>query len=120
VVSKRSIAVTMMMAAACGGGSSPAPGAEVLTGSERLGWDEPASDAGDLASFRYAWYVDGARVEATEVSCTPGAAAARFSCTSAVPPMTSGTHSLQVAAFVVDAGATLESNRSTTVRVVKQ
>jgi len=104
----------------CGAPNTPPPnGVETITGLERFGWDQPAADAGELASFRYALYVDEARSEATDVSCAPGASG-RFACTCRLPALSSGAHTLQVAAFVLDAGATRESARSAALRVVKQ
>ena len=55
---------------ACQSESPSAPsGGESITGSERFGWEQPAADAAELATFRYAIYVDDARSEATGVSC---------------------------------------------------
>jgi hypothetical protein len=117
---KRLIAVASFVFAACGGSPSPPSGAETITGTERFGWDQPAADAGELASFRYAFYVDDARLEAADVSCAPGPSSGRFACTSDLPTMSSGVHTLQVAAFVIDAGAIRESARSAAVRVIKR
>ena len=47
----------------------PAATGERISGNERLGWNQAAADAGELATFRYAAYVDGNRVELTDVSC---------------------------------------------------
>jgi hypothetical protein len=108
---------------ACGGATGSPPGsgsAETITGAERFGWEQPANDAGELASFRYAIYVDETRTEAGDVSCGSASTIGRFACTCALPVMTSGSHSLQVAAFVIDAGTTRESTRSAAVRVIKQ
>lgn len=108
--------------AACGGShnTSPSPDAERITGLERFGWDQPAADAGELASFRYALYVDDARGDAIDVSCVAGASSGRFTCTCRLPALTGGAHTLQVAAFVLDGGVTRESARSSAVRIVKQ
>lgn len=102
----------------CGGSSAPpAPvfqppaGTETINGTERIGWDQPAADAVELASIRYAIYVDGVRSELANVSCTPSTGAARFSCTAPLPSLTRGQHTVQIASFVVD-GSTLESARS--------
>jgi glucose/arabinose dehydrogenase len=107
---------------ACGG-SPPSPpvvtppsGGETINGSERIGWDQPAADAVELAAIRYAIYVDGARSELTSVSCAPSTSAARFSCTAPLPSLTRGAHTLQIASFVVD-GSTLESARSAALDV---
>src|SRR3954470_20257761 len=108
--------------AACGGGSPPPPVVTppstpvTVTGTERIGWDQPAGDAVELATFGYAIYVDGTRTAATGVACTPTAAATGFPCTAALPPLTPGAHSLQVASFVND-GALLESTRSAALQV---
>jgi hypothetical protein len=115
-----SIALVSLIVAACGGSPPPPDGSDTITGDERFGWDQAAVDAGELASFRYALYVDDARSEAADVSCAPGQVSGRFTCTSRLPALASGTHSLQVAAFVLDGGATRESSRSATVRVVKR
>lgn len=111
------IAATML---ACGGTSTP-PGssgeAQVISGNERFGWDQPAGDRSELASFRYAVYVDGTRMEAVDVSCGNTASSSGFPCTCRLPPMQPGSHTLQVAAFVSDGGTVKESSRSTPVRV---
>lgn len=113
--------VACVALAACGGGAPPSPnGAETISGAERFGWDQPAADAAELATFKYALYVDDVRSEATDVSCTPGPSAGRFACTARLPPMSAGVHNIQVAGFVADGGAVQESARSPVVRVTKQ
>jgi glucose/arabinose dehydrogenase len=108
-------------AVACGGSSSPPstsnPGdtGERVTGSERLGWTQAAANTAELATFRYAAYVDGNRVELTEVSC--GSSAAAFQCSSRMPAMAPGSHTLELVSFVSDAGAIIESGRSAPLRV---
>jgi hypothetical protein len=117
----RAIIVATIAATACGGGSPTTPSeGETITGSERFGWDQPAADAGELATFRYALYVDNARSEAADVSCATGPSSGRFVCTSLLPAMGAGAHTLQVAAFVIDGGVVRESPRSASVRVVKR
>lgn len=115
------IVVGFLIVAGCGGKSPSAPdGSETITGSERFGWEQPAADAGELAIFRYALYVDDVRNEAADASCAAVQAAGRFSCTSSLPAMGSGSHTLQVASFVLDGGTVRESPRSAAVRVVKR
>ena len=113
--------VASFLFAACGG-SSPTPGGgtETITGAERFGWDQPAADAGELASFRYALYVDDVRSEAADATCATAQSAAGFACTARMPTMTPGVHNLQVASFVIDGGAVRESPRSAAVRVTKR
>jgi hypothetical protein len=121
MILRQSLVALVVIAATACGGSPPAPGGgDAITGDERFGWEQPARDAGELASFRYAMYLDEARSEAADVSCTPPPSSGRFPCTSRLPAMTSGAHTIQIAAFVLDAGATLESARSAAVRVVKR
>lgn len=116
----RLLAALSLAFAACGAPAPGSSGVETITGTERFGWDQPAADAGELAAFRYAFYVDDVRSDATDVSCAPGQAAGRFACAAALPPMSTGAHALQVASFVSDGGAALESARSATVRVLKR
>jgi glucose/arabinose dehydrogenase len=114
------ILVACVFLAACDDKQStptpPPSNGERITGSERIGWDQPAANAAELASFRYAIYVDGTRSELTDVACSTTAGPAGFPCSAALPSMTAGSHTLEVAAFVVD-GAVLESGKSTALRV---
>ena len=117
----RAAVLVFLVAAGCGGGSPTTPGSgDIVTGTERFGWDQPAADAGELATFRYALYVDDVRGEAANVSCEAASSGGRFACVSSLPSMSTGAHVLQVAAFVIDAGVVRESTRSTSVRVVKR
>jgi hypothetical protein len=115
----RWIAIGSVGLAACGGAPPPPGDAETITGAERFGWEQPAADAGELATFRYALYVDDVRSEASEVSCAPGQTGG-FLCTSRLPVLAAGPHTLQVASFVIDGGVIRESGRSAAVRVVKR
>ncbi len=107
--------VCCAICAACGGKKpdSAAPGDRV-TGSERIGWNQQASDAAELASFRYAIYVDGARSELTDVTCAP--APPSFTCSARLPSFTTGPHTLELAAFISDLGI-VESPKSAPLRV---
>lgn len=93
----------------------PAPD-ETINGTERLGWTQPAADAVELGTLRYALYIDGSRVELGGVSCTQPSTAPEFSCAAQLPSMSAGSHTLELAAFVVD-GTLLESPRSAPLRV---
>ena len=97
------------------------PPAEHVAGSERFGWTQSASDRGELSTFRYAVYVDGARVELTDVSCEPSSAAAstQFECSAPLPPMTAGTHALELVMFVVKDNGLRESPRSAPLMITK-
>jgi len=100
----------------------PAPGPgngqpQQITGNERLGWDQPGSPA-DVADIRFVVYVDGNRLQMTETSCAATAGAAGFPCSGRLPPMSPGSHQLELAAFVVDGSSVLESPRSAPLQVV--
>jgi hypothetical protein len=120
IIRKQLLAFAAFVLAASGGSPAAPGGTETITGVERFGWDQPAADAGEIASIRYALYVDDLRSEAVDVSCGAGQPSGRFVCTARLPEMSSGAHTLQVAAFVIDGGATRESTRSAVVRVVKR
>ena len=94
---------------------SPAA-SETINGSERIGWDQPASEAVELATMGYAVYVDGKRLELTGVTCASVSAGAGFPCTARLPAMSAGSHTLELASFVND-GALLESARSAPLHV---
>ena len=109
----------------CGSTATPAPqppvvdtptGSTTINGSERIGWDQPADDAVDLARFGWVIYVDGARNELSGVTCASEAVSAGFPCSSRLPSMTAGSHTLELATFVNDGGL-LESARSAALRV---
>ena len=98
---------------------TPSPGTgngEMITGRERLGWDQPAASTAELATFRYAVYVDGARAEIADANCGATAGAGGFACSGRLPAMSNGSHTLELAAFY-DAGGIVESAKSTALRV---
>ena len=123
MIRKRLIAVIVLGAAlavaACGGNPSP-PGSsdpggsdERITGRERLGWNQAAADSRELSTFGYVAYVDNNRVALTGVSC--GQAGGTFQCSSNMPPMSAGSHTIELASYVIATGA--ESARSAPIRV---
>jgi glucose/arabinose dehydrogenase len=94
---------------------TPSPG-ETITGNERIGWNQAAANAAELTTFRYAIYVDGTRSELTGVTCGTSAVNGRYECSARLPTLAQGTHSLELASFIVDGGV-LESARSSPLRV---
>ena len=123
---RRSWILITLFAAACGSSAPPPPStgsgnngsSESITGKERIGWDQPAADRDELATFRYVIYVDGARNEIDDPSCSDTAGASGFACSGRLPQMSSGAHTLELAAFSTvntDAG---ESPKSSPLRVV--
>ena len=112
----------LVLVTACGDSrpdtpSPPGTGTgETITGRERVGWDQPAANAAELATFRYAMYVDGTRSELTDVSCAQTSTATGFACSARLPAMTNGAHTLEIAAFY-DSGGIVESAKSASLRV---
>jgi hypothetical protein len=118
----RVVALTVMLSS-CGGSGTPPPArsnpsgtGDRITGNERLGWNQAAADAGQLARLRYAAYVDGNRVELADVSCGEliGGVSA---CSSRMPSMAPGAHTIVVVSFVVDGGKVIESSRTSPIRL---
>jgi len=97
----------------------PAGGSGTLNGTERIGWDQPATDASELAKLRYVMYVDGTRTPLDNVSCvsspTTRSPVIAFACATGLPALTPGAHTLELAT-VVDNGAR-ESVRSALLQV---
>jgi glucose/arabinose dehydrogenase len=85
---------------------------------DRLGWTQQAADATELASFQFALYLDGARLTLTGVSCSRTASGAAFDCSAQLPTFSTGTHTLELATFIVDGFTTIESARSAPLRVI--
>ncbi|MBA2303120.1 MAG: PQQ-dependent sugar dehydrogenase [Acidobacteria bacterium] len=116
------VLLTAAATAACETGNrppAPSPGTgtgETITGRERIGWDQPAQGTAELATFRYAIYVDGTRSEIADATCTSTAGPTGFACSGRLPVMPPGTHVLEIAAFT-SGDADAESARSGTLRV---
>lgn len=120
-----SLLLAIVVVAGCDGGSQPpqqnppppptgpGSGGESITGRERLGWDQQAPSAAELSSYRYAIYVDGNRSELSGVTCGTDPGAAGYPCSGNLPPMSNGSHTLELAAF----NAAGESARSAPLRV---
>ena len=94
--------------------------AEHLAGTERFAWTQTA-DNRESSTFRYAAYVDGIRVELMDVSCKPPSSptSTAFECSAPLPAMPAGTHSLELAMFIVEGSTVRESPRSAPLRVTK-
>jgi glucose/arabinose dehydrogenase len=84
----------------------------------RLGWSQEAADSTEVEALQFALYVDGARSTMSGVACTRSASSAVFDCSAPLPTFSTGTYTLELAAFVLDGSATLESARSAPLRVV--
>jgi glucose/arabinose dehydrogenase len=95
------------------------PSGEVrVSPGDRLGWTQQAADAAEVATFQFALYVDGARTMLSSVSCARAASGTAFDCSALLPTLSTGTHTLELASFVVDGSVTIESVRSGPLRVI--
>jgi len=104
----------LALATACGGDSrepSPGPGVITVNGSERLGW----AQSGDVAGLRFRAYVDGRAVDLASAACD--GATPEATCSSPLPPLNNGVHTIALAA--VDKLSGVESERSAAITVQK-
>jgi glucose/arabinose dehydrogenase len=112
-----------LMAAACGGTdaasppSSPPPSGsgDTVTGRERFGWTQAASDS-DAGLLQFAAYVDGVRRVLEGASCTAGGGG-NLDCSAPLPSMTAGRHTLELAAFYPAGATTVEGPKSAALQL---
>jgi glucose/arabinose dehydrogenase len=62
-------------------------------------------------------YVDGNRSVLPTASCSPGTTATQFNCSAILPPMNAGTHTIELATFVMSGGNAMESSKSAPLSV---
>jgi hypothetical protein len=86
------------------------PGAIIVSGTERLAWNQ----AGDVSSLRFIAYVDGSPVALDAATCN--AATPEAECSSPLPPLGTGVHTVALAAL---SASGLESERSESITVQK-
>jgi glucose/arabinose dehydrogenase len=102
-----------LIASACGGSSSspsapstepppPSSGPINVTGTERIGWDQPADDASQLAHYQYLGYVDDAPQVLASPVCGTTPSNGAFPCDAKLPTMSFGNHRLELAAQEID------------------
>ena len=100
--------LSLVCSAACGEGgpavsvdSPPSPASGVpLQGTERLAWDQAAPSYQRLGQYSFRIFVDGSAATLADVECLDSSSAGGFPCSTPVPPMASGTHTLHLAAVV--------------------
>ena len=117
------VAALAAIARACGGGSPPPstsdPGghrrAHLRQRAARL---ESGGQRREPSSRRFGTppTSTATRVELTDVSCG-GLSRCAFSCSSRMPAMAPGAHTIELASFVTDGGVAIESGRSAPLRV---
>jgi aldose sugar dehydrogenase len=114
------LAVVSALMAGCGRDQPGAPGTGgssdglIITGRERIGWDQRADTDSDLADLAFFMFVDDQRRQLTEVAC--GALSGQVaSCSARLPAMSPGVHSLSMTSMN---GAGVESERSPSLAVI--
>jgi hypothetical protein len=114
------IVLAATVLSSCGGGSprtpsssEPAvpPGTTRVTGSEQMAWQQ----SGGSTNLRFVAYVDGNQVRLDQAQCNDASPDA--ACSSPLPALTDGLHTLAVAAITID--SELESDRSESISVQK-
>lgn len=107
--------------AACGSArppsAPPSTSGEVITGRERLGWDQLATTPAELSSFGFALYVDGVRSVLSGVACDTASRPEGFACSAPLPPLSAGPRLIELATFITRGDRVVESTRSAPLRV---
>jgi aldose sugar dehydrogenase len=99
--------------------NTPPPSGDIqVSGGERIGWRQLAADAGALGLLHYVMYIDGARTALGGVSCGSTATAEGFDCNAPLPLLTTGRHTLEIAAVASGPAGDVESERSSPLQVV--
>ena len=96
------VALVVTVSSYACGGSSSAPstsGVQTITSSESLYWNQQASSDAEMASIRFAIYVDGIRVDLAGSECAASGSQGTYACRSPLPTLTAGSHTLQLASF---------------------
>ena len=71
----------------------------VISGHERLAWNQLADSAVELAAYEFQARIDGARVETVEnVRCASEAQVRGFECSASIPTLDPGLHTIELAA----------------------
>lgn len=82
----------------------PAPAFAQVVPGDLLGWDIAAPSLTTAQAYRYRLYIDGATTGlVVTATCTTTATAGTFTCSAALPPLTTGTHTLRATAALVRA-----------------
>src|SRR5918994_7972221 len=111
----------VVISTSCGGSSpspdrpapdAPPPGATTVSGRERLSWNQE----GDVSDLAFRAYVDGNPVELEGTTCD--GAAGPVECSSPLPPMSDGVHTIALAGVSRSSGVEGERSQPITVQKV--
>ena len=104
-----------ILTAACGGDSRE-PSASQSAGGPRLAWDQVAPSADELRRYTFVLYVDGSPNPLPAATCGALAPESRSAeCTSPLPALSAGQHTLEMATRVTENGVVLESVKSPSI-----
>src|SRR5215217_9410964 len=101
-MSRRALAclcLTVTLSASCGGSPNGSSTGDVVPGTTRIGWEQTAEDASELAGLHFVIYIDNTRTELPNASCSGPAGSAGFSCEATLPAMSNGQHTIQLASY---------------------
>jgi glucose/arabinose dehydrogenase len=87
-------------------------GPVTVNGSESIAWSQAASATDDVSKYRYVGYVDSVPHSLADAACQAGTSPTLFECSARLPPMSPGTHQLQLAAIVDVGGKDVEGQKS--------
>jgi glucose/arabinose dehydrogenase len=111
----------LLLLAGCGGTrpTPPTAGTDevIVTGGERLGWDQGGSRPPGAVGYSYVAYVDGVRELLQQVRCASEPTPVGYACTASMPTLSLGRHTIELAALGVVDGHPVESPRSAPVIV---
>jgi hypothetical protein len=74
---------------------------QTTTRPEHLSWSQAAASDAELASIRFAIYLDGSRSELSGFSCAASATQGIYDCSAPLPTLAPGSHTLQMASYYV-------------------
>ena len=87
------------------------PDSEVISGPQRIEWDQPALAGTDVASYRFVLHVDGVEKELA-ATCGELRQSGSHLCSAELPELSAGRHVLALAAIHEKGGKRFESRRS--------
>jgi glucose/arabinose dehydrogenase len=111
----------VLLLAGCGGTrpTPPTAGSDevIVTGGERLGWDQSGSRLPGAVGYSYVAYVDGVRELLQQVRCASEPTPVGYACTASMPTLSLGRHTIELATVGAVNGHPVESPRSAPVIV---